>query len=143
MAQEHMCQQAREIFTNQIQSKTQQPNKILDHRDLWIDWRFDYDGIIPGKKLYILVHWDSRGLCVVHGENLLRVQFLSVSPFHKSIIELVTESERECRMEAYLLQLVTDSERDCRVEAFLLFLVTKSEKECRVEVYLLFQCAWW
>ena len=71
MTQYNMCKQAREIFTNQIQSKTQQPDKILNHRDLWIDWRFDWDGIRPGKKLYILVHWDSTGRCIVHGENLL------------------------------------------------------------------------
>ena len=56
MAQENMCKQAREIFTNQIQSKNQQPDKILNHRYLWIDWRFDWDGIRPGKNLYILVH---------------------------------------------------------------------------------------
>ena len=31
MAQENMCNQDREIFTIQIQSKTQQPNKILNH----------------------------------------------------------------------------------------------------------------
>ena len=49
---EHVCKQAREIFTNQIQSKTQQPDKILNHRDLWIDWRFDWDGIRP-RKIYI------------------------------------------------------------------------------------------
>ena len=53
MAQENTCKQVREIFTNQIQSKTQQPYKILNHRDLRIDWRFDWDGIRPGKKLYI------------------------------------------------------------------------------------------
>ena len=49
MAQENMCKQDREIIINQIQSKTQQPDKILNHRDLWIDW----DGIRPRKKLYI------------------------------------------------------------------------------------------
>ena len=37
MAQENMCKQARETFTNQIQSKTQQPDKILNHKDLRID----------------------------------------------------------------------------------------------------------
>ena len=71
MAQENTCKQVREIFINQIQSKTQQPNKILDHRDLWIDWRFDCDGIIPGQKLYILVHWDRTRRCVVDGGTLL------------------------------------------------------------------------
>ena len=71
MAQENMCKQAREIFTNQIQYKTQQPDKILNHRNLWIDWRFDWDGIRPGQKLYILVHWDSTRRHVVHGETLL------------------------------------------------------------------------
>ena len=55
MAQENMCKQAREIFTNQIKSKTQQPDKIINHRDLWIDWRFDWDGIRPGQN-YIRVH---------------------------------------------------------------------------------------
>ena len=55
MAQENMNKKAREIFTNQIQSKTQQPNKILNHMDLWIDWRFDWDGIRLGKN-YIRVH---------------------------------------------------------------------------------------
>ena len=59
MAQENMCKQAREIFTNKIQSKTQQLDKILNHTDLWIDWRFYWDVIRPKKKLYILVHWDS------------------------------------------------------------------------------------
>ena len=51
----NICKQFREIFTNEIQSKTPQPNKILNHRDLWIDWRFDCDGIILGKK-YIRMH---------------------------------------------------------------------------------------
>ena len=60
MAQENMRKQQREIFTNQIQSKNQQLGKILNHRDLWIDSRFDWDGIRPGKKLYILVHWDNK-----------------------------------------------------------------------------------
>ena len=55
MAQENMCKQAREIFTNQIQSKTQQPDNILNHRDLWTGWRFDWDGIRPGQN-YIRVH---------------------------------------------------------------------------------------
>ena len=53
MAQENMCKQAREIFTNQIQYKTQQPNNILNHKDLRFDWRFDWDGIRPRKNLYI------------------------------------------------------------------------------------------
>ena len=106
MAQENTCKQAREIFTNQIQSKTKQLHKILNHRDLWIDWRFDWDGIRPGEKIYILVHWDSMRCHVVNGETLLRVQLLSVSPFHKSIIELVTYPERECRVEFLLVVLV-------------------------------------
>ena len=55
MTQENMCNQAREIFTNQIQSNAKQPDKILNHRDLWIGWRFDWDGIRPGKN-YIRVH---------------------------------------------------------------------------------------
>ena len=71
MAQENMCKQAREIFTNHIQSKTQQPENILNNRYLRIDWRFDWDGIRPGKKLYILVQWDSTGRHVMHGETLL------------------------------------------------------------------------
>ena len=71
MEQDNMCKQAREIFTNQIKSKTQQPDKILNHRDLWIDWRFDWDDIRPGQKLYILVHWDNTRRRVVHGETLL------------------------------------------------------------------------
>ena len=71
MAQDNMCKQAREIFTNQIQFKTQQPDNILNHKDLWIDLRFDWDGIRPGKKLYILVQWDRTGHRVVHGETLL------------------------------------------------------------------------
>ena len=36
MAPKNMCNQARVIDTNQIQSKTQQPDKILNHRDLGI-----------------------------------------------------------------------------------------------------------
>ena len=36
MAPRNMCKQARVIDTNQIQSKTQQPDKILNHRDLRI-----------------------------------------------------------------------------------------------------------
>ena len=36
MAPKNMCKQARVIDTNQIQSKAQQPNKILNHRDLRI-----------------------------------------------------------------------------------------------------------
>ena len=35
------------------------------------------------------------GCNVVHGETLLRVHVLHVSPFHKSIIELAMDSERE------------------------------------------------
>ena len=103
---EHVCKQAREIFTNQIQSKTQQPDKILNHRDLWIDWRFDWDGIRPRKNIYILVHWDSTGHRVVHEETLLWAHVLSASHFHKSIIELVTESEKECCVEVLLAILV-------------------------------------
>ena len=34
--QKNMCKQARLIDTNKIQSKTQQPDKILNHRDLEI-----------------------------------------------------------------------------------------------------------
>ena len=68
-----------------------------------------------------MVHWDSTGRRVVHGETLLRVHVLSVSPFHKSIIELVTDFERVCRLEAYLLYLVMDSERECHVEVYVLF----------------------
>ena len=34
MAPRNLCKQARVIDTNQIQSKTQQPDKILNHRDL-------------------------------------------------------------------------------------------------------------
>ena len=36
MAPKNMCKQARVIVTNQIQSKTQQLDKILNHRDLEI-----------------------------------------------------------------------------------------------------------
>ena len=36
MAPNNMCKQARVIDTNQIQSKTQQLDKILNHRDLSI-----------------------------------------------------------------------------------------------------------
>ena len=36
MAPKNMCKQARVIDTNQIQSKTQQLDKILNHRDLGI-----------------------------------------------------------------------------------------------------------
>ena len=36
MAPKNMCKQARVIDTNQIQSKTQQPDKILNHRDVGI-----------------------------------------------------------------------------------------------------------
>ena len=36
MALKNMCNQARVIDTNQIQSKAQQPDKILNHRDLGI-----------------------------------------------------------------------------------------------------------
>ena len=44
MAPKNMCKKARVIDTNQIQSKTQQPDKILNHRDLriwleiWLGW---------------------------------------------------------------------------------------------------------
>ena len=71
MAPRNMCKQSRVIFINQIQYKTQQADKILNHRDLRIDWRFDWDGIRPGKKIYILVHLDSTGRRVVHGETFL------------------------------------------------------------------------
>ena len=53
MARENMCKKSREIFTNEIQSKTQQPDKILHHRDLWVDCRFEWDGIRPRKNIYI------------------------------------------------------------------------------------------
>ena len=36
MAPKNMCKQARVSDTNQIQSKDQQPDKILNHRDLGI-----------------------------------------------------------------------------------------------------------
>ena len=36
MAPKNMCKQSRVIDTNQIQSKTQQLDKILNHRDLGI-----------------------------------------------------------------------------------------------------------
>ena len=36
MEPKNMCKQASVIDTNQIQSKTQQPDKILNHRDLGI-----------------------------------------------------------------------------------------------------------
>ena len=36
MAPKNMCKQARVSDTNQIQSKAQQPDKILNHRDLGI-----------------------------------------------------------------------------------------------------------
>ena len=36
MAPRNMCKQARVIDTNQIQSKTQEVDKILNHRDLKI-----------------------------------------------------------------------------------------------------------
>ena len=44
MAPKNMCKQASVIDTNQIQSKTQQPDKILKHGDLgiwleiWLGW---------------------------------------------------------------------------------------------------------
>ena len=42
----------------------------------------------------------------MHGETLPRVHVLSGSYFHKSIIELVTESERECCAEVLLAIIV-------------------------------------
>ena len=36
MAPKNMCKQDRVIDSNQIQSKTQQPDKIVNHRDLGI-----------------------------------------------------------------------------------------------------------
>ena len=36
MAPKNMCKKARLIDTNQIQSKPQKPDKILNHRDLGI-----------------------------------------------------------------------------------------------------------
>ena len=51
MAQQNMCKQHREIFTDQIHSKTHQPDKILKHRYLWIDWIFDWGGIKPGQTI--------------------------------------------------------------------------------------------
>ena len=42
----------------------------------------------------------------MQGETLLRVHVLSVSPFHNSIIHLVTDFERQCRMEVLLVVLV-------------------------------------
>ena len=71
----------RVIDTNQIQSKAQQPDKILNHRDLgiwleiWLGWHKTHE------KLFIWVHWKSTGRRVVHGENDCWLHVLSVFYF--------------------------------------------------------------
>ena len=87
MAPRNMCKQARMIYTNQIQSKTQQPDKILNHRDLriwleiWLGWHKTW------TNLFIWVHWNSTGRHVVHGENDCWVHVMSVFLFYKSIVK--------------------------------------------------------
>ena len=71
MAQENMCRQAREIFTNQTHSKTQQPDKILNHMDLWIDWRFDWDGIRPRQSYLYECTGIARDVVLCMGKTIV------------------------------------------------------------------------
>ena len=87
----------RVIDTNQIQSKAQQPDKILNHRDLgiwleiWLGWHKIW------AKLCIWVHWNSMGSRVVHGKNDCWVFFY----FCKSIVRTCYGLKVECCEEVY------------------------------------------
>ena len=93
--------QTRYVYPIKFNKKVQQPHKILKYRDWRIDWYLIGMTQDLGKSyIYKLVHWDIKGHYVVHGETVLWVHVLIVSLFHKSITGIVTDFEREFRMQA-------------------------------------------
>ena len=96
MAPKNMYKQAEVINTNQIQSKAQQPDMILNHRDLgiwleiWLGWHKTW------AKLFIWVHWNNTGRRVVHGKNDCWAFSIFISPSWELVTDLRLRVARKC-----------------------------------------------